>query len=38
MLAYAAVRLIVIFAATSVSDAVWAQEIPGIAMLVIVMR
>lgn len=37
MIAYAALRLIIIFAASSVSEAVWAQEVPGIALLVIVL-
>jgi hypothetical protein len=37
MIAYAALRLVIIFTASSVSQAVWAQEIPGIVMLVAVL-
>lgn len=37
MIAYAALRLIIIFAAHSVAEAVWAQEIPGIVLLVAVL-
>ncbi|GAA2157804.1 VC0807 family protein [Actinomadura napierensis] len=33
MLAYAALRLVIIFTASSVADAVWAQEVPGIILL-----
>jgi ABC-type maltose transport system permease subunit len=35
--AYAALRLAIIFTASSVAQAVWAQEIPGIVMLVAVL-
>jgi hypothetical protein len=37
MVAYAVLRLVIIFAASSVSEAVWAQEIPGIVLLVAVL-
>jgi ABC-type maltose transport system permease subunit len=37
MIAYAALRLAIIFTASSVAQAVWAQEIPGIVMLVAVL-
>jgi hypothetical protein len=37
MIAYAAVRLVVIFLAHSVATAVWAQEVPGIVLLVAVL-
>jgi hypothetical protein len=34
MLVYAALRLIIIYTASSVSEAVWAQEVPGIILIV----
>jgi hypothetical protein len=34
MLAYAALRLVIIYAVDSVAEAVWAQEIPGIVLIV----
>jgi glucose uptake protein GlcU len=37
MIAYAVLRLAIIFTASSVAQAVWAQEIPGIVMLVAVL-
>ncbi|WP_433236824.1 VC0807 family protein [Actinomadura nitritigenes] len=33
MLAYAALRLVIVFTVSSVADAVWAQEVPGIVLL-----
>lgn len=37
MIAYAILRLAIIFTASSVAQAVWAQEIPGTVMLVVVL-
>jgi hypothetical protein len=37
MVAYAVLRLVIIAAASSVAEAVWAQEVPGIVLLVLVL-
>jgi hypothetical protein len=37
MIAYAILRIVIIFAASSVAEAVWAQEVPGLVLLVAVL-